>query len=734
VTTGFTHAPARRQQVVAVGAERVAPGSPLFIIGAPFSGATVLAWALGQHPTLVPVVEDPAVSFLEALRVLDEDILPVLARDVLEPIRSVLGCAVQAGRPAAEPDDLGLQVAAPPGARTPRGVIAGDEVAARIAAARELFPELRLVHVHRRADAVVAHLRAAAARDGFTLAAHEAHSIWERTVRECVEAERLVGPDRFVRLSYNRLAGDPEGAVDECLWLLGERRYADCLWPLRLLTTHTRGEQDEDGELPAPRHTGASPRMSKSGGAPVYRRLRRLVETVVPAGASVLVVSRGDDELVRLRGRDGRHFPQLDDGTWAGHYPADGEAALDHLLTLAAAGASHLLVPRPAFWWLDHYPELRRYLECEARLAACDAELGVVWELTSGMRLSLPTSLSARPRTPREPANASAFRIERRTPPSRRPQALGGSLWGVTTFYNPAGYTTKAANYARFRHGLTEAGVPLLTVELAFGEAPFELKSGDADRLIQLRSPDVLWQKERLLNLGIRALPEDCDKVAWLDADLLFARSDWAAETSRLLQRYVAVQPFSHCVRLPPGAEASEPAMLRFGSGEGDLFYGIAWGVYAKGRRSLSRYEDHGHTGFAWAARRRLLEDCGLYDANLLGNGDTDIAHAMFGSSQYWGLRKVGDQARIHLRRWAVPFATAVAGSVAHVDGVVSHLWHGSPQHRLYDKPLDVLHDFDPEHDLELDPRTGLYRWAGAAPASLRAWSRDYFAARREDG
>jgi hypothetical protein len=155
--------------------------------------------------------------------------------------------------------------------------------------------------------------------------------------------------------------------------------------------------------------------------------------------------------------------------------------------------------------------------------------------------------------------------------------------------------------------------------------------------------------------------------------------------------------------------------------------------VRANGRNSLARYDEHGHTGFAWAARRSLLDRHGLYDANLLGTGDTDIAHAMFGNRDYWGLRRLGSRARTHLDRWATPFAADVGGSVAHVDGVVTHLWHGSPHDRLYDRLLDVLAEFDPDRDLEVDPPSGLYRWAAASDV-LQEWSRGYFAERREEG
>src|SRR4051794_7639579 len=52
-------------------------------------------------------------------------------------------------------------------------------------------------------------------------------------------------------------------------------------------------------------------------------RLREDVLQVVPEAATVLVVTRGDGDLLDLPGRTAGHFPVTDDGTWAGHHPAD---------------------------------------------------------------------------------------------------------------------------------------------------------------------------------------------------------------------------------------------------------------------------------------------------------------------------------------------------------------------------------------------------------------------------
>src|SRR5215813_11905127 len=105
------------------------------------------------------------------------------------------------------------------------------------------------------------------------------------------------------------------------------------------------------------------------------------------------------------------------------------------------------------------------------------------------------------------------------------------NLWAITCYFNPIGYHRRLENYHTFRQHLA---VPLVTVELAFSGS-FELQRGDADILVQLRGGDVLWQKERLLNLALKSLPDCCDKVAWLDCDVVFESDDWAARASQAL-------------------------------------------------------------------------------------------------------------------------------------------------------------------------------------------------------
>jgi hypothetical protein len=84
----------------------------------------------------------------------------------------------------------------------------------------------------------------------------------------------------------------------------------------------------------------------------------------------VAVVSRGDPELVELDGRTGWHFPQADDGTYAGFHPANGTEALRHLREVVGRGATHFVVPATSGWWLDYYAELAAHLEADHELVA----------------------------------------------------------------------------------------------------------------------------------------------------------------------------------------------------------------------------------------------------------------------------------------------------------------------------------------------------------------------------
>jgi GT2 family glycosyltransferase len=111
--------------------------------------------------------------------------------------------------------------------------------------------------------------------------------------------------------------------------------------------------------------------VSRLGGAVDYlgmvRRVQADVRRLLPPAARVIVISRGDPELLDVEGRDMWHFPQDDRGHYAGHYPAESGEAIAQLEALRARGGRFLVIPSTASWWLEHYRGLAHHLDTHYR-------------------------------------------------------------------------------------------------------------------------------------------------------------------------------------------------------------------------------------------------------------------------------------------------------------------------------------------------------------------------------
>ncbi len=303
-------------------------------------------------------------------------------------------------------------------------------------------------------------------------------------------------------------------------------------------------------------------------------------------------------------------------------------------------------------------------------------------------------------------------------------------LWVVTAYYNPLGYRTRRVNYDVFASLLRRSGIPVLTVECAFGDEGFDLP--ERSDVVKVRSRSLLWQKERLLNLAISWLPPSCTHVAWLDCDLVFRNPSWARGTLAALRESAVVQVFETCDRLPPDyavANATsqicasftqvvtrDPSMLRTG-----------------------RFEDHGHTGYGWAASRELLDRHGLYEHAIAGSADHYMAHAAVGDvASACCERMMYKRPRLieHFRRWAAGFHASVQGRIGTVPGEVLHLWHGELANRRYSlRHLEFSKfAFDPHTDLVALPGRPFELRPGDGKDALEAWFRSFFEQRHEDG
>ncbi|MEJ2339793.1 MAG: molybdopterin-dependent oxidoreductase [Gemmatimonadales bacterium] len=120
----------------------------------------------------------------------------------------------------------------------------------------------------------------------------------------------------------------------------------------------------------------------------------------------------------------------------------------------------------------------------------------------------------------------------------------------------------------------------------------------------------------------------------------------------------------------------------------------------------------------AWAARRDVIEDIGLYDALVLGCGDKAMASAAYGrfDGTVDAFRMSPPHAS-HYRRWARSFHRRISGRVGCVDGPLAHFWHGDTNRRARRAPYTAFRRFvfDPKTDLAIDDR-GAWQWASDKP------------------
>lgn len=291
------------------------------------------------------------------------------------------------------------------------------------------------------------------------------------------------------------------------------------------------------------------------------------------------------------------------------------------------------------------------------------------------------------------------------------------ALWGITTFFNPTGAALRIENYRRFRQESARQGLPLVVVELAFGDDPFVLEPGvDAEVVVQRRSNTVLWQKERLLNLALAALPDACTGVCWIDADVVFEDDGWVGACEQLLREHVIIQPFSAAVRLPEGGKVEDFPGHEVGKG---IEEGIGDATYSASLCSkLSRWPSTfgGTTGYAWCAQRGLLDEVGFYDRCIVGGGDRELALAIAyapGKAPKRNVRIFHPRLRAHVRDWQARVYARAGKRIGVRRGVIHHLWHGSSTGRNYADRHQILidHDYDPERDLVLDEQ-GCWAWA----------------------
>jgi len=322
----------------------------------------------------------------------------------------------------------------------------------------------------------------------------------------------------------------------------------------------------------------------------------------------------------------------------------------------------------------------------------------------------------------------------RMTTPEIDSKPLNGSLYCISAYFNPMGLSNRYENFCVFYQRMMQHDANVLFAEMALHERGFELPKvvNDNQLPVQVCTKHILWQKENLLSLLLKHLPDDCDKVCWVDSDILFQHPDWQAEIHAALQKYRVIQGYSFAAMLPKGVEFVDTIEIdSFPTRFDDC--GKVYG-YMCGMLHPKIQQWNGHPGFVWAARREELEKINFYNESIIGGGDLLMARAS--TYHHYSADICERNSRFQLASyfpWAQRWCDTMGFSVGFANNSIYHLYHGKISNRHLDARLETLKnlDFDPSRDLIMQDN-GLWSVTDEGERLLTP-VRLYFSSRQED-
>src|SRR5438067_745537 len=266
------------------------PARPVFVVGSPRSGTSILTWCLGHHPNLFPVPEsgwmgDFAVnvaiayqigaarddySILSAMEIQADELFTAFGHSINGLIlrhRKDLETKRETRTIERKIEPRWLEATSTAAGPKRRWVDGTPEYSLHICGLRKLFPEARFVHLVRDVQAVVRSMLNFHRTAGIQLVANEedAYSYWMRTVKGCLLAERAYGPNVVWRVSYADLLDQPGATMRSLLDFLGEPYEEKCLAPLelRINSSAVPAEFKADGPPAGPRVIDEATRLSQ---------------------------------------------------------------------------------------------------------------------------------------------------------------------------------------------------------------------------------------------------------------------------------------------------------------------------------------------------------------------------------------------------------------------------------------------------------------------------------------
>jgi len=268
----------------------------------------------------------------------------------------------------------------------------------------------------------------------------------------------------------------------------------------------------------------------------------------------------------------------------------------------------------------------------------------------------------------------------------------------VACYYNPTNNPYRLTAFNTFYESIKHLNHRI--VECVIGDSEPQLPLNEF--ITRVSTNTTLWHKEALLNGIIKSLPAEFKYVFWIDADVKFTNLNWMVDAVEQLQpqNNRMVQLFEYCIHLDQDQTSPDfdVEFERRDIATPALRHPKMWRSFGANYATTdysgdSNYDRHGHVGFAWGARRSVVDAMPLYDKALIGGADHIMAHAAVGQIGHSCITKSFTDDIDAVNEWSERFSRVVGKRLGYVKGDLYHIWHGDVTKRQY---LKRIQDFTP--------------------------------------
>jgi hypothetical protein len=266
--------------------------------------------------------------------------------------------------------------------------------------------------------------------------------------------------------------------------------------------------------------------------------------------------------------------------------------------------------------------------------------------------------------------------------------------------FNPAKSIKIIENYYEMIKQFEKFNLPFYTLELVYDGKPQICEA------YHIYGKSVMFHKENLCRILETKIPPKYKKIVFLDADIIFDRSDWYLKTSIALDYFNIVQPFEKCYWLDSKKRImlERETVLKMTSKKWDYNY---------------------HPGFAWAFQREWYKKIGFFDYAVTGSGDTLSAIKWLNKEVPKNYTSLPYPLKNEFSKFCLEKPT-----ISFIPGIVRHLFHGSLKNRKYVERHEILNVKEDILDLIYKNSENLFQWKNP---EMSIKLKNYFISRNDD-